>query len=301
MGGGCQLHKNIKNIFNVGVGRDLPLRLGQVDFINCLPINLPIELGEIKIDSKIISDVPSELNRLILSGDIDIAPVSSFTYIENKDKLTPISDLCIASNSPSDSVLLFSYFPIEELDRAKIALTYASATSNKLLEIIFREFLKINVTLDVKNLTLSELSKEYPASLFIGDHALLEFSKKPRNLFIYDLGALWKKYTSLPMVFAVWVIRKEVLKNYQNEVKLITSQLEDAKKIGLSSLFESVIKKAQEKVFLSKEFYVSYFEHLSYDLKPEYKKGLELFEELCKKQDGKLRHYKSPLLPGAKK
>lgn len=259
------------------------MRLGQVDFINCLPINLPIELGEIKIDSKIISDVPSELNRLILSGDIDIAPVSSFTYIENKDKLTPISDLCIASNGPSDSVLLFSYFPIEELDRSKVALTYASATSNKLLEIIFREFLKINVTLDVKNLTLSELSKEYPASLFIGDHALLEFSKKPRNLFIYDLGALWKKYTNLPMVFALWVIRKEALKNYPNEVKLITNQLEDAKKIGLSSLFERVIKKAQEKILLSKEFYVSYFEHLSYDLKPECKKGLELFEGYCKK------------------
>lgn len=259
------------------------MKLGQVDFINCLPINLPIELGEVNIDSEIISTVPSELNRLILSGDIDIAPVSSFTYLENKDKLEPIADLCIASNGPADSVLLFSHFPIEELDGAKIALTYASATSNKLLEIIFREFLKVKVTLNIKNLTLNELSKEYPASLFIGDHALLEFSKKPRNLFIYDLGALWKKYTNLPMTFGVWVIRKEARMQESNEVSILVERLREAKELGLGTMFDKVVKLAQKKVLLPQEFYETYFQHLSYEFTGECKKGLELFEDYCKK------------------
>ena len=204
------MHNDTKNQFNVEALRATPLRVGQVDFINCLPINLPIELGEVDINANIISGVPSELNKMILKGEIDIAPVSSVTYLENKDKLVPIADLCIASNGPCDSVLLFSNFPIEELDSAKIALTYASATSNKLLEILLKEFLKINATFDIKNLTLNELSKEYPAALFIGDHALYEFSKMPRNIFIYDLGSLWKKYTGLPMVYGVWVARNDV-------------------------------------------------------------------------------------------
>ncbi len=278
MVGECQLHNDIKKQSNIK-----NLVLGQVDFINCLPINLPIELGEVKINAKIINAVPSELNKKILNGEIDIAPISSLAYLENKDGLTPIADLCIASNGPADSVLLFSQFPIEELNGTKIALTYASATSNKLLEIILREFLKVTATFDTKNVGLNELSKDYPAALFIGDHALAEFSKMPRNIFIYDLGSLWKKYTGLPMVFGIWVVRKEILKKNLDEIKIISDQLRQSKEIGLTKVFDRVIKKAQEKVLISKDFYTTYFQHLSYEFTDEYKSGLELFEKYCKR------------------
>ena len=281
--GECQLHNDTKKQFNAETLHATSLRLGQVDFINCLPINLPIELGEIKINANIINAVPSKLNQKILSGEIDIAPVSSLAYLNNKDKLTPISELCIASNGPADSVLLFSQFPIEELDGAKIALTYASATSNKLLEIILKKFLKVNATFDTKNVGLSELSKDYPAALFIGDHALAEFSKMPRNIFIYDLGSLWKKHTGLPMVFGIWVVRKEILAKYPKEIEIIASDLKKSKEIGLTTMFNKVIKKAQEKVLISKDFYSTYFQHLSYEFTEEYKSGLELFENYCNK------------------
>lgn len=274
--GECQLHNDTKKQFNVG----------QVDFINCLPINLPIELGEVKINANIINAIPSELNQKILNGEIDIAPVSSLVYLENKDKLTPISDLCIASNGPADSVLLFSQFPIEELDGAKIALSPASATSNKLLEIILKEFVKINAMFEV--VAIHELPLQnynFHASLCIGDHALLEFSKMPRNIFIYDLGSLWKKHTGLPMVFGIWVVRKEVLEKYPNEIEMISNKLRQAKEIGLTKAFDKVIQKAQGKVLISKEFYTTYFQHLSYEYTEEYKKGLEAFEEYCKKAE----------------
>ena len=266
MAGECQLHKDIKNKFNIG----------QVDFINCLPINLPIELGEVNVNAKIISGVPSELNQMILKGEIDIAPVSSITFLENKDKLIPIGDLCISSDGPADSVLLFSQFPIEELGGAKIRLSNASATSNKLLEIIFKEFLKINAMFDIKD-------KEYHAHLLIGDHALLEYSKMPRNVFIYDLGSLWKKYTGLPMAFGIWVVRREIQEQFPVETLRATSLQRQSLDLGLGSMFDKVIKKAQGTVLISKEFYNSYFQHLKYDFTDECKKGLEIFEELLNK------------------
>ena len=269
MAGECPLHNDTKKILNIG----------QVDFINCLPINLPIELGEIDINAKIIKAVPSELNRKILSGEIDIAPVSSYAYITNKDKLTPIADLCIASNGPADSVLLFSQLPIEELDGAKIALSSASATSNKLLEIILKEFL--NVKHCRGEVTSPLQSDNFPARLLIGDHALFEFSQMPRNIFIYDLGSLWKKHTGLPMVFGMWVARKDIVEKYPDEIQIISSQLRKSKQIGLTTAFDKVVKKAQEKVLISKEFYSTYFQHLSYDFTEEHKKGLEAFEKYC--------------------
>ena len=121
------------------------------------------------------------------------------------------------------------------------------------------------------------------AALFIGDHALLEFSKMPRNIFIYDLGLLWKKYTNLPMVFGIWVVRKDILKKYPDEIKIISNQLRKSKEIGLTTMFDKVIKKAQGEVLISKEFYSTYFQHLSYELTDEHKKGLELFEKYCKR------------------
>ena len=144
MDGGCQLHKDTENKFDKA-----RLILGQVDFINCLPVNLPIELNEVNINAKIVSSVPSKLNQMILKDEIDIAPVSSVTYIENKDKLIPVGDLCIASDGPADSVLLFSKLPIGELGKAKIALSQASSTSNRLLEIILNDFLKLNCEFEI--------------------------------------------------------------------------------------------------------------------------------------------------------
>lgn len=259
MDGGCQLQNDIKKI-----------NLGEVNFINCLPINLPISLGEVDITANIIPAVPSELNRMILNSEIDIAPISSIAYLENKDKLSPFADLCIASNGPADSVLLFSHFPIEELDGSNVLLSKASATSNKLLQVIFKEFLKINVDFHFDSNIKS------PAYLLIGDEALLEYSKMPRNVFIYDLGSLWKKYTGLPMVFGLWVKRKDVAGDLSN----IENSLKKAKEIGLSKSFDKVVKKAQERILISKEFYNGYFEHLSYDFTNDYKKGLDAFEEL---------------------
>lgn len=279
MVGGCQLHSNTENKYRG------TLKLGQVNFINCLPINLPIELGEVSINVKIINGVPSELNHMILKGDIDIAPISSLTYIENKDKLVPVADLCIASNGPADSVLLFSKFPIEELEGAKIALSNASGTSNRLLQVILKRFLNINCIFELSHLPspISHLLLNYSAALLIGDHALLEFSKIPREeFFIYDLGSLWKKFTGLPMVFGIWVVRNEVLDTYPEEVSSLSQQLNQALELGFTTMFDKVIKKSFKKIPIPRDFYTTYFEHLSYKLNNEHIKGLNTFESLCK-------------------
>ena len=286
------MHRDTEKQFNIG----------QVDFINCLPINLPFveTIHELPLQVEIIDDIPSQLNKMILNNEIDIAPVSSVTYLENKDKLVPIGDLCIASNGHADSVLLFSKFPIEELNGAKIALSPASATSNKLLEILLNGFFKINAMFEVVAIPAigearqgrHELPLQNPkfhACLFIGDQALIEFSKTPRNIFVYDLGSLWKKHTGLPMVFALWVARKDIIETENEKVNLISYMLKKSKESGLSTMLDKVIKKAQEKVLLPGEFYRGYFEHLTYDLNDEIKKGLELFNNHLQSRDAACR------------
>lgn len=281
MVGGCQLHNDTRNKYD-----KKSLILGQVDFINCFPINIPIEFNEVGINARVTNGTPSELNNLILKREIDIAPVSSIAFLENKDKLTPIGDLCIASDGPADSVLLFSKFPIEELDGARIALSHASATSNKLLEIILKEFYKIKANFKIAEVGAFHekplQSTNFHAHLLIGDHALFEYSKMPRDIFIYDLGSLWKKYTGLPMVFGVWVVRRELGNSRTRELENVAIKLNQAKVLGLGTMFDKVVKKAQERVLLSEAFYQTYFEHLKYEFTENCKKGLKVFEEYCR-------------------
>lgn len=278
MDGECPLHKSTEKKFN----------LGQVDFINCLPVNFPIENGDIHLNAEIVNGVPSKLNRLILNNEIDIAPVSSVTYLENKEKLVPVGDLCIASDGPADSVLLFSKSPLDELNKTKILLSSASATSNKLAQIIFREFLKFDMRFESSSLN----SDNYSGRLLIGDHALLEFSKKSKDLFVYDLGSLWKQYTGLPMVFGIWVVRKDIYEKSPVEMQSVVSLLQEAKNIGLEKIFDKVIKKAQEKILLPKGFYEDYFQHLNYEFTGKCKLGLNTFENLLFKHS-LLQNYKT--------
>ena len=284
MVGECQLRRDTRRQHDVETHSNASLRLGQVDFINCLPINFVVESGVTGVHAKLINAVPSELNKMILSNEIDIAPVSSLTYLENKNKLVPVGNLCIACDGPADSVLLFSKYPLDELNDSKVALSSASATSNKLLEIIFKIFLKLDVSFELEgmvNHAPTMIGSKYQAALHIGDDALIEFSKKPRNVFVYDLGSLWKKYTGLPMVFGMWAVRKEIHEKYLHEVKTITSQLKIAMHLGLDAMLDKVIRQAQEKVLLSKEFYQIYFKHLRYEFTDECRLGLDTFEKYC--------------------
>lgn len=262
------------------------LIVGQVDFLNCLPINL--SFNELNKDIEKLSTIPSRINELIKNELIDIAPISSYEYLKNKDKLELFADMCIASNGPADSVLLFSDFPIEELNDKKVALSHASATSNKLLQIILEKFYKVSCKYKIESVPLNNLhikysspGSRYSAGLLIGDLALIETTKIKSNKYIYDLGELWKKHTGLPMVFATWVIRKDALKSLPEKAKEISNSLQRAKEIGLTEKMELVIEKSTEKIALPKEFYSNYFKHLSYDMTNDCKKGLELFESYC--------------------
>ena len=49
---------------------------------------------------------------------------------------------------------------------------------------------------------------EADAALLIGDDALRAKYKTSDSLYVYDLGREWKDLTGLPMVFAVWAIRR---------------------------------------------------------------------------------------------
>ena len=50
--------------------------------------------------------MPTELNRMLLDGEIDIAPISSIEYARNADRFGCSPRLCVSSEGAVDSIQL---------------------------------------------------------------------------------------------------------------------------------------------------------------------------------------------------
>src|SRR5213592_2948316 len=135
-----------------------------------------------------IQGVPTDLNRRLLDGEIDLAPISSIEYARNADRLRLLPRLCVGSEGAVDSIQLVSRKPLEQV--RTVAVTPESATSVVLTKVLLPEAEHV------------PLGEESDAMLLIGDAALKSAFEDPTPH--HDLGRLWRDRTGLPMVFAVW-------------------------------------------------------------------------------------------------
>src|SRR5439155_23849212 len=159
------------------------LRLGRIGYVNMAPVfyRLDAEVEE-------VVGVPTELNRALLGGDCDLAPISSIEYARHADSLRILPRLCVSSEGAVDSIQLVSRLPLERV--RTVAVTPESATSVVLTKVLLPEADHV------------PLGEEADATLLIGDAALKSAFEDPTPH--HDLGRLWLERTGLPMVFAVW-------------------------------------------------------------------------------------------------
>src|SRR5205823_11810353 len=55
-----------------------------------------------------VQGVPTALNRQLISGELDIAPISSIEYARHADRLRMLPRLCVSSEGAVDSIQLVS-------------------------------------------------------------------------------------------------------------------------------------------------------------------------------------------------
>src|SRR3954462_3495152 len=135
-----------------------------------------------------VQGVPTALNRQLISGELDVAPISSIEYARHADRLRILPRLCVSSEGAVDSIQLVSKKPLEHV--RTVAVTPESATSVVLTKVLLPEATHV------------PLGEAADATLLIGDAALKSSFEDPTPH--YDLGRLWLERTGLPMVFAVW-------------------------------------------------------------------------------------------------
>lgn len=176
------------------------MRLGCIDYLNCYPFYYRMLERSPLPGVELFPRLPSELNRLMAAGQLDLSPVSAGAWPGLAARAALLPDFCISAAGAVRSVLLISRRPLEELGGRRLALTSASATSVVLLKILLEKF--YSVAPDYAPAGPRPSLDGCEAALLIGDHALT--AKAAAAPYSYDLGELWLRKTGRPVVFAVF-------------------------------------------------------------------------------------------------
>lgn len=255
------------------------LKIGQIEYANCTPLFHALREYYPCSEYEFVSGVPAELNRKLLAGEIDVCPSSSIEYANHPDRYSILPQLSISSIGAVASVLLFSKVSIEALDGCKITLSSESATSVNLLKIILSEKYGLSCIYNVaKPGEIIVADDGIDAFLLIGD-AALRASLKKNNMFVYDLGDLWYKWTGYPFVFALWLCQNEIAES--TDLRTLAMELLHAKKLAPEQL-EHIASNVKEASWLGRDRLLKYWrENISYNLDQQAQEGLILYYRKC--------------------
>ena len=84
------------------------LRIGRIDFLNMYPMHWA--LGD-RADAH---GVPTDVNRAIVEGDVDVACMSSIEYARHADELVLLPSMCVSAEGAVGSIFAISNVPFEQ-------------------------------------------------------------------------------------------------------------------------------------------------------------------------------------------
>lgn len=177
------------------------IKISAVSYTNTLPFLQGIKASKKLLDQIDLSvDVPAECARKVIQNEADlgIIPVAALSRMPEYHIVT---DFCIGSDGAVDSVFIFSNKPIDQIK--SLRLDQQSRTSNGLARILLKYHWKRDVEVVMEG--------EADAYVLIGDRT---FGQKETAPYVYDLGEIWKEFTSLPFAFAVWVSNKKLADSF---------------------------------------------------------------------------------------
>src|SRR5213082_1565997 len=232
------------------------IKLGRIAYANMAPVFFRVDA-----EYEEYAGVPTELNRMLVAGELDIAPISSIEYARHADTLRLLPRLCVSSEGAVDSIQLVSKLPLGEI--RIVAVTPESATSVVLTKVLLP---------DAEHVPLGE---DAEAKLLIGDAALRSAFEDPTPH--HDLGRLWLERTGLPMVFAVWACPEPLAEGLAELEDALVASLRHAR-----SEPERLAYEAAERYGYPAGFLARYFEKLRYRFGPRERAGLYTFLELAR-------------------
>lgn len=213
-----------------------------------------------------------------MRGELDIAPVTLVEFLRNADDLVAFPDLAVGCDGPVMSCVIVSKLPLDQLDRARVALGSTSRTSVRLAQLLLAEQYKVAPDYYTCPPDLGVMMQEAEAAVLIGDAALrASLHDAPRlGLQVHDLGRMWKEWTGLPFVFAVWAARKDYLAREPAVVRKVHEAFLASRDVSLEEVGKVAEQAARWEAF-DAELLERYFTTLDFRFGPDQLSGVREF------------------------
>ncbi|MFF8375163.1 menaquinone biosynthetic enzyme MqnA/MqnD family protein [Streptomyces sp. NPDC015661] len=253
-------------------------RVGHIQFLNCLPLYWGLARTGTLLDLELTKDTPEKLSERLVRGDLDIGPITLVEYLRNADDLVALPDIAVGCDGPVMSCVIVSQRPLAELDRARVALGSTSRTSVRLAQLLLAEQYGVRPDYYTCPPDLGLMMQEADAAVLIGDAALrASLHDAPRlGLQVHDLGLMWKEWTGLPFVFAVWAARKDFLAREPETVHDVHRAFLASRDLSLEEVAKVAEQAARWETF-DAELLERYFRTLDFRFGPEQLAGVREF------------------------
>ena len=218
--------------------------------------------------------LPSACADQLASGqaDIGIVPVIEMA----RQGLDFFPGTGIACHGPVRSILLIAKVPFKEI--RTLATDSGSRTSAMLAQVILAERFGVRPKVFSHPANLAEMLEKADAALLIGD-AALRVDPATLPFETLDLGAEWIALTGLPMVFAVWAGRKEVVREPYGRIFI------ESCRYGLEHVDEIVAAEAPARQFDADLVRRYLTRHIVFELGEKDYEGMRLYIQHAQRLD----------------
>ena len=283
------------------------MRIGAVNYLNSKPLVYGLE--QLAPESQVRFDLPSRLADSLASERLDVALIPTVELFRSPG-YSIVSDACVACHGRVLSVKL--HFRVPPAIVRTVALDEGSRTSAALTQILLAELHGVSPKWEPLPIGRGLDATAADAVLLIGDRAITSREQEARRgewraesseqgagsgeqkqmrrehtgsplqaqrstCDVWDLGEVWRDWTGLPFVFAMWTARPGV------ETNEIAPVLVAARDNGVRHLDEIAAAAASE-LEISVELATSYLrDNLHFSLGPAERDGLSRFYRLCLK------------------
>ena len=247
-------------------------RLAASSYLNSAPLIWSFLYGPKRGRVDFVEAVPARCAELLADHAVEGALVPVIEYQRIAGGVL-VKDVCVGSQKEVLSVVLVS--KDTELEHVRsVALDESSRTSATLVKIIFREFLDHEPEWKVRTPNLEQMLERNDAALIIGDPGMTF----PRaGLKVWDMASLWRKYTGLGFVFAMWMVSDDAVEKARDV------GFAGARDEGLVHV-EDIIAEYQNKIPLSVDELRKYLtENIVFHVDESMERGLRLYFELAAK------------------